>query len=228
MKPHQPLQYLGSCTYFFFTHVEIKSVQGFPLLVANLWMCTNVIADTVPLKRSPSSYTQHALGVSQVKWQVSIVLPLTGCLTYTTFLGMLPWANFTAVHNTWDYKRVLPPSSQYPLPLSYFHKPWHTLTPWKKSTTNDQVHMTDYLGILSLTEKKSKLPAAHNSHSLTTLCTPKKKKKESIAKVISVQIYYTCNILSWPVTTTTLKQSTPTSVGLYVPTQVQANLASRS
>lgn len=48
-------------------------------------------------------------------------------------------------------------------------------------------------------QKKSELPAAHISHSLTILCTAKKKKKKSSAGKISVQkCALSKNTLSWP------------------------------
>lgn len=69
----------------------------------------------------------------------------------TTFPGMLLWANFTAVHNIWDYKRVsLAYTTHLLFPIST-SLGTHSHDLDKNQQTNDQVHMTDNLGILNLT-----------------------------------------------------------------------------
>lgn len=146
---------------------------------------------------------------------------------------MLPWANFTAVHNTWDYKRVPPSQNTHFLFLISTSLGTHSHLGKNQQQMTRCIWQTTWVfsAWQQKKKKKSKLPAAHNSHSLTTLCTHQKKKKDlkkNIAKMIIVQMYYTCNILSWPVTTRSLKQSAPISVGLYGPTQVRATLVSRS
>lgn len=137
---------------------------------------------------------------------------------------------YTILETTSEFPLLRIPTSSFLFPQALAHT--HTLEKINNKWPGAYDRLLGYSQLDSKKKKKSKLPAAHNSHSLTTLCTHQKKKKDfkkkNIAKMIIVQMYYTCNILSWPVTTRSLKQSAPISVGLYGPTQVRATLVSRS
>lgn len=147
---------------------------------------------------------------------------------------MLPWANFTAVHNTWDYKRVPPSQNTHFLFLISTSLGTHSHLGKNQQQMTRCIWQTTWVFSAWQQKKKKKIQTASStqfSFSNNTVHTPKKEKrfkKKNIAKMIIVQMYYTCNILSWPVTTRSLKQSAPISVGLYGPTQVRATLVSRS
>lgn len=144
---------------------------------------------------------------------------------------MLPWANFTAEHNTWDYKRVPSPHNTHFLFLISTSLGTHSHLRKNQQQMTRCIWQTTW--VFSAWQQTKKIQTASStqfSFSNNTVHTKKEKKikKKNIAKMIIIQMYYTCNILSWPVTTRSLKLSAPTSVGLYGQTQVWATLASRS
>lgn len=137
---------------------------------------------------------------------------------------------YTILETTSEFPLLRIPTSSFLFPQALAHT--HTLEKINNKWPGAYDRLLGYSQLDS--KKKKKIQTASStqfSFSNNTVHTPKKEKrfkKKNIAKMIIVQMYYTCNILSWPVTTRSLKQSAPISVGLYGPTQVRATLVSRS